>query len=266
MANLPSTSEQLGAHIGAPHHSRWLISLLRGFLILSFPVFFVLTGVRLVATETFLHIEYNRPGFPVDRFGFSKDDRLHYAPYAIDYLRNDADVDYLGDLTFENGMPLYNARELRHMEDVKVVTQAALIAHTILSVLFIGAIVALAWKPATRPALRQGLSGGGVFTITLIVTLVVLIFANWDFFFDNFHAVFFEGDSWQFSTSDTLIRLFPEQFWYDAAMTIGAFTVFGAVGAIFGAWAWQRYVWQRAIYVVQTQDGIANDPAPDSLL
>jgi integral membrane protein (TIGR01906 family) len=242
-----------------PH---WLISLLRRFLILTFPAFFVLTGVRLVATETFLQIEYNRPGFPADRFGFSQEDRLFYAPYAVDYLRNDAEIDYLGDLTFENGMPLYNARELRHMEDVKVVTQAAFAIHTILTVLFLGAILILVWKPATHPALRQGLSGGGVFTIMLIITLVVLIFANWDYFFDNFHAVFFEGDSWQFSTSDTLIRLFPEQFWFDAAMTIGAFTIFGAFAAILGVWVWQSYAAQHAIATAPNQDGAAHDPAP----
>ncbi len=230
---------------------RWFVSLLRSFLILGFPVFFSLTGVRLVATETFLQIEYNRPGFPADRFGFSQADRLFYAPYAIEYLRNDAEIDYLGDLTFENGMPLYNARELRHMEDVKVVTQAAFSVHAVVSLLYISTILILAWKPATRPALRQGLSGGGIFTIMLIITLITLIFANWDFFFDHFHAVFFEGDSWQFSTSDTLIRLFPEQFWFDAAMTIGAFTILGAVAAILGVWAWQR-------------NGADNDPASNS--
>jgi integral membrane protein (TIGR01906 family) len=244
---------------------RWLVSLLRGFLILAFPAFFVLTGVRLVATETFLRIEYNRPGFPDDRFGFSKEDRLQYAPYAIEYLRNGAGIKYLGDLTFENGMPLYNARELRHMEDVKVVTQAAFAIHVVLSVLFIGAILALAWRSDTRPALRQGLSGGGVFTITLIMSLAVLIVANWDFFFDNFHAIFFEGDSWQFSTSDTLIRLFPERFWFDAAMTIGAFTVFGAVAAILGVWWWQRHASRRTISAAANQDGAAHGPAPDRM-
>jgi integral membrane protein (TIGR01906 family) len=241
----------------------WLVWLLRGFLILSFPAFFLLTGVRLVATETFLQIEYNRPDFPDDRFGFSQEDRLHYAPYAIEYLRNDAGIDYLGDLTFENGMPLFNARELRHMEDVKVVTQAAFAVHAVLSVLFIGAILALAWRSDTRPALCQGLSGGGVFTITLIMSLAVLIIANWDFFFDNFHAVFFEGDSWQFSTSDTLIRLFPERFWFDAAMIIGAFTVFAAVTAILGVWVWQRHALQRMISSAANQDGAAPDPAPN---
>jgi uncharacterized membrane protein len=28
--------------------------------------------------------------------------------------------------------------------------------------------------------------------------------------------LFFEGSTWLFPTSDTLIRLFPQQFWVDA--------------------------------------------------
>ena len=35
-------------------------------------------------------------------------------------------------------------------------------------------------------------------------------------FFAGFHSLFFEGDSWLFLYSDTLIRLFPIRFWQDA--------------------------------------------------
>ncbi len=101
-------------------------------------------------------------------------------------------------------------------------------------------VLILAWRRETRAALRAGLIAGGALTITIIITLVVLIFASWDFFFDGFHGIFFEGDSWQFSTSDTLIRLFPEQFWFDAAMIIGLFTVIGAFAAILIAFTWDR--------------------------
>jgi len=35
-------------------------------------------------------------------------------------------------------------------------------------------------------------------------------------FFTTFHRIFFTGDSWLFSYSDTLIQLFPLPFWVDA--------------------------------------------------
>jgi integral membrane protein (TIGR01906 family) len=223
----------------------WLVTALRVFLAAMLPVFLVLTGVWLVTTETFLKIEYNRPGFPEDRYGFTREDRLHYAPYAVEYLRSDAGISHLGDLTFEDGMPLYGAKELSHMEDVKVVMRAALRVHTALSVALAAAVIALAWKRESRWDLRRGLAAGGIFTMSLIFALVVLIFINWDFFFDGFHGVFFEGDSWQFSNSDTLIRLFPEQFWFDAALSIGVFTALGALAAFMSVWVWERHPRQR---------------------
>jgi integral membrane protein (TIGR01906 family) len=218
----------------------WLITILRVFLMMVLPVFLVLTGVRIVTTDLFMKVEYNRPGFPSDPYGFSKQDRLHYAPYAVNYLLNDAGIDYLGDLTFDNGLPLYRAKELQHMEDVKTVMRAALRLDLALSLALVVTVVLLAWKKETRWALRWGLSAGGIFTILLVVGLVVLIFANWTFFFDGFHEIFFKGNSWQFSNSDTLIRLFPEQFWFDAAMSIGFFTVLGAMIAILAVWYWER--------------------------
>lgn len=235
-----------------------LAMALRLFIGITLPAFLVLSSVRLVATEIFLQIEYHRPGFPDDRFGFTLEDRLEYGRYAVRYLHNDAGIEYLGDLEID-GEPLYNARELQHMEDVKTVAKAAFRVQLVLTLLLASAVIALAWKPATRFYLKRGFAEGGFFTIALIVTLVVLIVANWDFFFDGFHAVFFEGDSWQFRTSDTLIRLYPEQFWFDAAIVIGVLTIGGAAAAI---WFTRRGILTSPASI---NNGVAkHDPAADT--
>ena len=233
------TESQPAARGTGPALAERIARVLRVLLVLSLPVFFVLTSVRLVASETFLELEYHRPGFPQDRFGFTQEDRLRYAPYAVRYLHNDADISYLGQFELD-GAPMYTEKELRHMEDVKTVVQAAFRVHTALSLALVATAVFLFWRPSSRRLLRQGLAEGGAFTIAAIILLVVLIVASWDFFFDGFHTVFFEGDSWQFSTSSTLIRLFPEQFWFDAAITIGLLTVGGALCAMLVAWYWRH--------------------------
>src|SRR5690349_11070376 len=96
---------------------------IRIFLALVVPLLLVLGGARLVMTALYLNLEYNRPGFPADFYGFSTEDRLRYAPFALNYLMNAEGIAYLGDLTFDDGSPLFNGRELGHMADVKVVTQ-----------------------------------------------------------------------------------------------------------------------------------------------
>jgi uncharacterized membrane protein len=49
-------------------------------------------------------------------------------------------------------------------------------------------------------------------------------------FFSAFHSLFFEGDSWIFLYSDTLIRLFPIRFWQDAFLWGAVIALAGGIG------------------------------------
>ena len=62
--------------------------------------------------------------------------------------------------------------------------------------------------------------------IGLILTTVIL---NFNALFSAFHKIFFEGDTWLFYFSDTLIRLFPMRLWQDLFIAIGVFTIAGAL-------------------------------------
>lgn len=220
---------------------RRLIPVLRAAIVLALPPFLVLTSVRLVMSELFLKLEYNRPGFPADRYGFTQADRLRYAPHAVRYLLDNEPISYLAELEID-GEPMFTAKELQHMEDVQRVTRSAFRVHLAVSATLAASVLALVWRPATRRALRQGLFEGGILTVLLMLAAVVIVLANWDFFFTGFHRLFFEGDSWLFSTRSTLIRLFPERFWFDAAITIGGLTLAGSGAAILASRIGQREV------------------------
>jgi len=193
----------------------WLVTLL-------IPIALIGLGLRILLSPVFLKIEYNMPYFPPDTYGFTKADRLKWAPYALDYLVNSADISYLGDLKFGDGSPLYNERELSHMADVKRVTQNALnVWYISLSILVLLGI--WSWRGDWTQAYRQGLMRGGWLMVGLSVLIGVIavigIAINPDLFFSfftAFHHLFFSGDSWLFLFSDTLIRLFPIRFWQDA--------------------------------------------------
>jgi integral membrane protein (TIGR01906 family) len=193
----------------------WLVSLL-------VPLALIGLGLRVLLMPLFLQVEYNMPYFPPDEFGFTKADRLKWAPYALNYLTNRADISYLSDLKFEDGKPLYNERELSHMNDVKRVTQGALKVWYI-SLAALALLGVWAWAGGWGQAYRLGLMRGGWLMVILAITIgliaVVGISVNPDIFFSffaGFHSLFFEGDSWLFLFSDTLIRLFPIRFWQDA--------------------------------------------------
>lgn len=206
----------------------WLVALL-------IPLALIGLGLRLLLTTAFLHIEYNMPHFPPDEYGFTKEDRLKWAPYALKYLVNTAEISYLGDLTFDDGAPLYNERELSHMEDVKGVTKGALNVWyaTLVILLALGIWSRLGgWEQEYRHGLMRGgwLMVGLAIVIGLIVVIGIVVNPNvfWDFF-TAFHKLFFVGDSWLFLYSDTLIRLFPIRFWQDAFLLAAVIALGGGV-------------------------------------
>jgi integral membrane protein (TIGR01906 family) len=218
----------------------YITTALGWLLVVGVPVWMLLSSTRLLMTEAYLRFEYGKLDFPADPFGLTQDERREYAPYAVNYLLNDRDIHYLADLTFPDGTPMYNQRELRHMADVKVVTQTALGIYTLLSIFLLAAAAWLYRSPSTRRVLRQSLIYGGYATAGIMAALMIIIVLKWDFFFDSFHQFFFESGTWRFEYSDTLIRLFPERFWFDAAITVGVLTLTGELLLAALAWAWER--------------------------
>ncbi|TVR22253.1 MAG: TIGR01906 family membrane protein [Anaerolineaceae bacterium] len=214
---------------------------IRLFFTLAVPILLVLFSVRLIMTPLFLQIEYNRPGFPDDPYGFTREERLLHAGQMLDYLIYNQPVEAISELTFPDGEPLFNPREVRHMEDVQVVTR---IAYFILFFMSLAtAIISLysARREESRAALRIGLTQGAVLTLALIGAIVVLAIFAWDLFFNSFHELLFDPGTWRFAFSDTLIRLFPEQFWFDAAILIGGLSGIGALGILWLTGAGLRF-------------------------
>lgn len=204
----------------------WLVVLL-------VPVALVLSAVRVALHPWFLQFEYNRPGFPADRYGFTTEDRLYWSQFALDYLLNNEDISYLGDLRFENGAPVYNQRELSHMVDVKVVVQAALtVWYVSLGVLVL--IGLWAWRGRWLEEYRRGLRLGGWVTAGLIGFIILFVLISFSVFFVAFHNVFFQPGTWMFQFSDTLIRLFPERFWQDVFILVGGLSFAGSLALALG--------------------------------
>jgi integral membrane protein (TIGR01906 family) len=175
-----------------------------------------------------VQLEYRTPNFPPDPYGFTLEDRLYWSQIALTYLLNDSEISFLGDLRFPDGTPLYNERELGHMEDVKNVVEVALIVWYI----SLGALLILdlwAWRGNWWQSFRIGLSRGGWLTVILIGVAMVAVLVGFVWFFILFHQVFFESGTWVFRFSDTLIRLFPERFWRDTFLALGALSLAGGL-------------------------------------
>ena len=136
------------------------LSILTLLITLLIPLFLIGLALRVLLSPIFYRAEYNMPYFPPDEYGFTKEDRLKWAPYAVNYLVNDADISYLGDLKFEDGTPLYNERELTHMLDVKRLTQSHVVRDVRSSERLIDDLLLFLHRPLNSLAAERRAVGG----------------------------------------------------------------------------------------------------------
>ena len=213
---------------------RGLSRTLQTMVAVFFPVMVLAAAVRAVTSPVFLWLEYHRPGFPTDNFGFTVEDRTTYASYTIDYILNWAPARYLGGLVTDSADPLFLESEVAHMADVKAVLAGGFALGLAMFVLSLVAGAYLARNH--KGGVRRALFAGAAFTTVLITALAVAAAVSWEAFFTQVHSVFFADGTWTFSTSDTLIRLFPEQFWVDGALAVGVLVLGATVLTLVFAW------------------------------
>jgi integral membrane protein (TIGR01906 family) len=192
---------------------------------LTIPFLLVVANIRIVANPWFIQFEYNRAGFPDDVYGFTREQRTPLALAGLySVVPEGAGLMELEQAKLPNGAPAFNAREIKHMQDVRV-----LMATVFPLALVIGGVLIIlagffSKSPIYRDTVPHGVRAGAILTLILLAGLIAYILINFDAFFLQFHQLFFEGDSFAFRYDDTLIRLYPEQLWNDAAILIGVLT------------------------------------------
>jgi len=130
------------------------------------------------------------------------------------------------DAALEGEQPLLDERERSHMHDVAVLVRI-LAAVALLAAII--AVVTGAWLG--REPRRQGrimlLAAGGIGAVGLLVAIAFAVAFEPTFL--AFHAIFFPPGTFLFEPGSHLITLFPEGFWFDAALIAGAAVILSAL-------------------------------------
>ena len=209
------------------------------------PPILVVNALRALATDTYVEYELGRDGFPSDRYGMTDSEREALALVGLRSIQPGSDgIAVLERATLPDGSPAFDQRELGHMEDVRTLFGAALRAQLVALLAIAVLALALAWT-RLRSVVPRGLLAGALATLAVAVLAVPVILLGFEGFFTRFHEVFFEGDSWRFSNTDTLIRLYPERFWEDVSQLAAVMTVGQALVLAPLAWLWLRAVKRR---------------------
>lgn len=200
-----------------------------------------------LATVWFL-ISWNSPSYPEfeygriqsDRYGFTDEERLDLATQTLTYLRRSEPADevifLLVDLRLPGtDNPLYNEREISHMVDVKHMVDLFKTLLWVFTILVGAGMVFLLYRPDTRLEGYRASFHGGLLTTGILIIMLILIVIAWSTVFTQFHELLFPPDTWTFFYTDSLIRLFPEQFWFDFGLIwAGLIFVEGLILAIVG--------------------------------
>ncbi len=214
---------------------------------LALPFLLVVSSIRILANDWFIYFEYSRPGFPPDAYGFTLEQRTPLALIGMhSVLPQSEGIILLERATLPDGSLAFNQREIKHMTDVRSLIEKVYPAQLIGLALMVMLAILLRKSTQWRTLIPKGLRWGAALTLTLLAVLIAYIFINFDSFFLTFHQAFFEGDSFAFLYTDTLIRLYPEQFWSDAAITIGAMTVVMALIILVLSQIWLKRVTRNA--------------------
>jgi integral membrane protein (TIGR01906 family) len=176
-------------------------------------------------------VEYAVGRVPDDRYGLTVDERTDLALIGLDSITpGTRGVDLLREAQLPDSAPAFTEPEVVHMQDVRDLVGMLLTFQLLAGIGLAVAALALGVPAATRAIVPRGLRYGVLASVPLAAIVGLFMLVTWDSFFTRFHEVFFEGDTWRFPVTDTLIRLYPDAFWMGVAAWIAALTV--ALGAV----------------------------------
>lgn len=225
-----------------------IITFLLGIAIaLAVPAVLAVNGLRLVMNDRYVQAVYEHGGVPDDRYGFGSDERTRLALLGLTSIQPSSatGIDLLRAAKLRSGEPAFNSRELAHMEDVRTLVARAYRFQVIL-IVGIGILaVILGLLGSMRSLVPAALARGAVLTLILAVAVAIVAATSYSSFETPFHTVFFNGDSWRFAETDSLRRLYPDRFWLDTAIVIGALAVLQALVLVPVARLWARRAGRR---------------------
>ena len=219
LAASPEAAERAAAREDAVEDTPRFLKLRATLIALTVPLTVLMIAIRAVASAPFLWLEYHRPGFPEDSYGYYLIERMRLGSYGVDYINNFAPREYLARVTTGTDNTLaFTEAEVNHMHDVKWVLLIATVAVAALFLLTLFSSISL--RERAPGTIRRSLFSGAWITLGLIAVLGVVGVFGWEWLFTTFHQVFFPQGNWEFSVRSSLIRLYPPQFWIDAAIAV----------------------------------------------
>src|SRR5207248_40175 len=239
----PTPASPVAARVSAAPD---LLESLRGLISVAFvlllPLLIIGTSLRWLVTDRDFMLSGFRANQVATTTGIDDAQLQRIADAFVAYFQAPPGEIQIQVTAFGQTRPLFNDREVTHLQDVQTLIQFFLrmqiVGGAVVSLRLLSAVV------IDRGVVTLGrdmlLSTG--LMVALVVVVAVLSLLDFDALWTRFHQIAFRNDLWQLDPSrDYLIMLFPEPFWFTAtirmATSVALQTVLLAaigLGLIFG--------------------------------
>lgn len=200
------------------------------------PVFLIALNVRFLVNNLDLYLwgfEQNRVDLAT---GLSPEQLRSVAEEFIRYFNSDEELLDIRVRRDTVDQPLFTEREVLHMRDVKHLVLGLDRVRLFTGLFLLGFVVAslVAQRRSGLVLIGDWLAFGGALTAGLLLVTGFALALGFDQLFILFHLISFRNDFWVLDPAQhNLIRLFPEPFWFSAALLLAAFTLAQGILALF---------------------------------
>jgi integral membrane protein (TIGR01906 family) len=207
---------------------RALVSLI--FVVLV-PLLLISTSLRALVTDRALILR----GFQENRVdlttGLDEPQLERIADAFVAYFQAPPGPLQMQIQVYGQTRPLFNDREVQHMEDVQALIQLFLRLQLVaLAAVVLRVLLAVGLDRSSVPIGRELLWSAGL-VVALVALVGVLSLVDFTELWTRFHQIAFRNDLWQLDpTRDYLIMLFPEPFWYTATIRMALTVALETVG------------------------------------
>ncbi len=216
MRTTTTTAQRVSA---APEVLDWIRGVLSLAFVVLLPLLVISTSLRSLVTDRDLLLQGFRDNQVGRTTGLDQPQLERIADAFVAYFQGPPGQIQMQVTVGGQSRPLFNQREVEHMEDVQALIQWFLrmqIVCAILVVIRVGFAVVVDRSPAL---LGRDLLWSAALMVGLVVLVGVLSLVDFTELWTRFHQIAFRNDLWQLDPrTDYLIMLFPEPFWFTATI------------------------------------------------
>ena len=204
--------------------------------ILIIPLIIYLSNLKIMMFDEEFHIEEIKKTGSYERFNNTVG--IHHE--LINYYRFNNKQELVD-------IDIYTEKEKQHLLDVKNLFKTGILILNISIITLIILIAALVYFDKNyRKNIMSACMLGSFLSIFYMIPIVLAAKLQFNFFFDRFHKIFFEGN-YMFSQDSNLIRMYSQEFFSD--ITLRLFTNIGMTAILIIFISYSVYLFKTKKYL-----------------